>query len=108
MVKPRQNDYSRRIRPPVISRLDRRLLDILCDPVSKTPLKLLSRQQLDVLNHAIRGNTVLSTDGRTVADEVTAGLITIDGKVIYRIDDGIPVLLADEGIGTTQLQDFPA
>jgi uncharacterized protein YbaR (Trm112 family) len=88
--------------------LDRRLLDILCDPVSKTPLKLLNRQQLDALNQAIRANAILATDGRSVADEVTAGLITIDGKVIYRIDDGIPVLLADEGIGTTQLQDFPA
>ena len=76
--------------------------------VSKTPLKLLNRQQLDALNQAIRANAILATDGRSVADEVTAGLITIDGKVIYRIDDGIPVLLADEGIGTTQLQDFPA
>ena len=108
MVKPHQNGYSRRIRPPVISCLDRRLLDILCDPVSKSPLKLLSRQQLDVLNRAIRENSLLATDGRAVSDEMTSGLITIDGKVIYRIADGIPILLADEGIGTTQLHDFPA
>jgi hypothetical protein len=28
--------------------------------------------------------------------------------VIYRVEDGIPVMLPEEGIGTTQLTDFPA
>ena len=87
--------------------MDKRLLDILCDPVSKTPLKLLSKTQLEILNAAIHEKSVQTTDGRSVSDEVTSGLITIDGKVIYRIDDGIPVLLADEGIGTAQFRDFP-
>ena len=88
--------------------MDRRLLDILCDPLSKTPLKLLSKPQLDALNQAIRAAAIQTTDGRGVTDEMTSGLITTDGKVIYRIVDGIPVLLADEGIGTTQLSGFPA
>jgi uncharacterized protein YbaR (Trm112 family) len=87
--------------------MDKRLLDILCDPLSKTPLKLLSKAQLDVLNRAIQANEIQTTDGRPVSGEVNSGLVTIDGKVIYRIDDGIPVLLADEGIGTAQLRDFP-
>jgi len=34
-------------------------------------------------------------------------LITDDARVIYRIEDDIPVLLPEEGIGTTQFQDFP-
>ena len=42
-----------------------------------------------------------------MAAEIDAGLVTIDGKVVYRIEDGIPVLLADEGIGTAQLHGFP-
>jgi len=87
--------------------MDKRLLDILCDPLSKTPLKLLSKAQLETLNEAIRSKAVQTTDGRSLSDELTSGLITIDGKVVYRIDDGIPVLLADEGIGTAQLRDFP-
>jgi uncharacterized protein YbaR (Trm112 family) len=87
--------------------MDRRLLDILCDPVSKTPLKPLSRAQLDSINLASRDSAVQSTDGRAVTSELAAGLIGTDGKVVYRIEDGIPVLLADEGIGTTQLRDFP-
>ena len=34
------------------------------------------------------------------------GLITEDGKVIYPVQDNIPVLLEEKGIGTTQFQDF--
>jgi uncharacterized protein YbaR (Trm112 family) len=33
-------------------------------------------------------------------------LITEDAKVIYPVRDGIPVLLEEQGIGTTQFQDF--
>lgn len=87
--------------------MDKRLLDILCDPVSKVPLKLLSKAQLENLNVAIRGGELQTTAGRPVAEELRDGLISTDGRVVYRIEDGIPILLADEGIGTTQLRDFP-
>jgi len=87
--------------------MDKRLLDILCDPVTRTPLKLMSKLQVEALNRAIRAQQVQTTAGKAIAEELGAGLITTDGKVVYRIDDGIPVLLADEAIGTTQLHDFP-
>jgi uncharacterized protein YbaR (Trm112 family) len=88
--------------------MDKRLLDILCDPVTKTPVKPLSRTQLDTLNREIARDAVKTTAGTRVEAALKAGLITVDGKVIYRIEDDIPVMLADEGIGTTQLHDFPA
>ena len=88
--------------------MDKRLLDILCCPVSKTPVKLLGRNQLDVLNREIAQHAVRTVAGADVQGELTAGLITVDGKVIYRIEDDIPVMLADEGIGTLQLSGFPA
>lgn len=88
--------------------MDKRLLDILCCPVSKTPVKLLSRAQLDALNREIAQNAVQTVAGNVVGGELKAGLITTDGKVIYRIDDDIPVMLADEGIGTTQFSAFPS
>ena len=87
--------------------MDKRLLDILCDPVSKTPLKPLSRSQLEAINLGVRNNAVQFTSGRPVAQELAAGLISTAGKVVYRIDDGMPILLADEAIGTTQFQNFP-
>jgi uncharacterized protein YbaR (Trm112 family) len=88
--------------------MDKRLLDILCDPVSKTPVRLLSRQELDALNTAIADGKVDSVAGVTVRERMVEGLITTDRKVIYRVDDGIPVMLPEEGIGTLQLADFPA
>jgi uncharacterized protein YbaR (Trm112 family) len=87
--------------------MDKRLLDILCCPVSKSPVRLLSRAQLEVINAAIRGGTVETVAGAAVGTALAAGLVTEDGKVIYRIEDDIPVMLADEAIGTTQLTAFP-
>ena len=88
--------------------MDKRLLDILCCPVSKTPLRLLSKRELDVLNEAIAANAVDSVAGSPVRNRVEEGLVTIDRKVIYRVEDGIPVMLPEEGIGTTQLVNFPS
>jgi len=87
--------------------MDKRLLDILCCPVSKTPVKLLGRNQLDALNREIAENAVKTVSGIEVHHGLSAGLITLDGKLIYRIDDDIPVMLADEAIGTLQLSAFP-
>jgi uncharacterized protein YbaR (Trm112 family) len=88
--------------------MDRRLLDILCDPVSKSPVRPLNKAQLEALNLAIQGGSILTTAGIAVAAPLQAGLVTTDGKVIYRVEDDIPVMLADEAIGTTQLNGFPA
>ncbi|MGH8165201.1 MAG: Trm112 family protein [Rhodanobacteraceae bacterium] len=87
--------------------MDKRLLDILCDPVSKTPLRRLSAAELDALNRAVGNGAVDKVNGEKIVAPLAAGLITMDGKVIYRIEDDIPVMLADEGIGTTQLNEFP-
>ena len=86
--------------------MDKRLLDILCCPISKSPLRLLQRNELQQVNQAIAADSVETVAGTRVNDILVAGLITADGKVIYRIDDDIPVLLPEEGIGTIQLKDF--
>jgi uncharacterized protein len=87
--------------------MDKRLLDILCCPVSKTPLRPLNSSELNALNKAIDAGQVLTVAGAAVQARLGEGLITVDQKVIYRIEDGIPVMLPEEGIGTTQLNDFP-
>ena len=87
--------------------IDPRLLEILCCPVSKVPVLKLGRNQLAVLNSAIAKGGVRTVSGAEVKDKLDEGLITQDGKVVYRIDDSIPLMLPDEGIGTTQFQDFP-
>ena len=86
--------------------MDKRLLDILCDPVSKTPLRMLGTNELAALNRAVEAGTLDTVAGEKVKAPLQAGLITVDGKVVYRIEDDIPVMLPDEGIGTVQLTDF--
>lgn len=87
--------------------IDRKLLDIICCPVSKVPLVPLSAKQIAALNKEISAGAALNVDAQVVSGLLNAGLLTTDGKIIYRIEDGIPVLLPEEGIATVQFQDFP-
>ena len=87
--------------------IDRRLLDILCDPVTKSPLRLLSTAELEAFNRAIASGDVKTDGGTALGAAATAGLITRDGRTIYRIEDDIPVMLADEAVATVRITDFP-
>lgn len=87
--------------------MDRKLLDILCCPVTKQPLALLNRDELAALNRAIGNGGVERADGSRQTEPLAEALITRDHKSLYRIEDGIPVLLADEAIATTAIPDFP-
>lgn len=82
--------------------VDGKLLEILCCPVSKSPLTVLSQDKLDKLNAAIAAGDALYVGGEKVEDKLQEGLITADGKVIYSVQDDIPVLLEENGIGTAQ------
>lgn len=86
--------------------MDKKLLDILCDPVTKVPVKPLSGDRLDKLNRAIEAGEVKYVSGEAVERTLDAGLITEDDKVVYRVDDDIPVMLEDRGIGTQQFENF--
>lgn len=87
--------------------VDKRLLEILCCPVSKTPVVPASKAQLAALNTAIAAGAALNVAGGKLEGAIGEALITTDGKVLYRVEDGIPVMLPEEGIGTTQFNDFP-
>ena len=86
--------------------IEGKLLEILCCPVSKTPLTRLPTSRLKTLNEAITAGTVQYVSGETVEDPLREALITEDSKVIYPVIDDIPILLEEKGIGTTQFQNF--
>lgn len=87
--------------------MDRRLLDILCCPATRQPLAPLASRELAAINDAIRAGSLRRADGGLLSDVLSAGLLTRDRKLVYRIEDGIPVLLAEEAISTSQVTDFP-
>lgn len=86
--------------------LDKRLLEILCCPQSKQPVQLLSSRQLSALNRAQAAGELRLADGSAVAAPLSGGLVTADGKTVYRIDDGIPVMLIDQAIDVRALDGF--
>ena len=87
--------------------MDRKLLDILVCPTTRQPLQLLEAAGLEALNRGIAVSGVLRADGSAQREPLREALLTRDRKTIYRVDDGIPVLLAEEAIGTAQVGDFP-
>ncbi len=88
--------------------MDRKLLDLLCCPTTRQPLAVLDDRGLDALNRAIATGQVKRADDTVQVDPLREALVTRDRKTIYRVEDGIPVLLAEEAIATAQAGDFPA
>ena len=88
--------------------MDRKLLDLLVCPTTRQPLALLDSRGLQVANGAIAGGGVVRADGTPQSEALREALVTRDRKTLYRVDDGIPVLLAEEAIATAQIEGFPS
>jgi uncharacterized protein YbaR (Trm112 family) len=86
--------------------IKKELLDILCCPVTKQPVEMLADDKLTRLNDLIARGEIKNIDGSKVESKIDEALITTDGKTIYRIDDGIPVMLVDLGIPTDQVPNW--
>ncbi|KAF1016380.1 MAG: hypothetical protein GAK31_01878 [Stenotrophomonas maltophilia] len=87
--------------------MDRKLLDLLVSPDTRQPLSLLDAAGLEALNRAIGAGAVNKADGNPLAQPLREALVTRDRKQLFRVEDGIPVLLAEEAIPTAQISDFP-
>ena len=83
--------------------MDKRLLTILRCPVSHKGLSLLKKDKLASVNAAIEAGNLFNHEGAPVLKPLHEALVTDDGKRVYPVDDGIPVLLEDESISMEQL-----
>ena len=81
------------------------LLEILCCPETKEPLKLVAPETLAKINERIAAGKVQYENGETVTEALEEALITVDEQRIYAIKDSIPVMLVEESIPTAQLGD---
>ena len=73
--------------------MDKRLLSILCCPVTHKGLTLAGAEQLKRVNAAIAEGKVQNIDGAVLDTALGEALVTDDGKRLYAVNDGIPVLL---------------
>jgi uncharacterized protein YbaR (Trm112 family) len=83
--------------------MDKRLLTILRCPVTYMELSLARSTTLKEVNAAIDAGKLSNRDGRVLDRRLDEALISDDGKVMYPVANGIPVLLEGESINMEQL-----
>ena len=86
--------------------VDPKLLEILVCPITKVSVRTLGKPKLAALNRAIAEGGVRHMDGAVVEAPLDEALVTGDGRTVYRVDDGIPIMLEDLAIPTEQLADW--
>jgi len=74
------------------------LLEILVCPETKQPIALASADVLARINAEIDAGRLRNRGGETVKTRISEGLVREDGRILYPVDDGIPVMLIDESI----------
>jgi len=78
--------------------VDPALLATLICPETRTRLHLADEALIARLNRESAAGDLKNRAGRLVEDPLEGGLIREDGKFLYPILDGIPVMLVDESI----------
>lgn len=86
--------------------LSKEMLEILCCPVTKVPVKMLSEGKLKLVNELIGKRAVKDVEGNPVEEPLSEAVITEDKQTIYRIDDDIPVMLVSSGIPGDQIENL--
>ena len=84
--------------------MNEKILKLICCPSSKKQLKILDEESLNNLNHAISAGLIKNNQGKILKDEIEQALITEDYELAYIVRDDIPVLLENESIKMSQLE----
>jgi len=79
------------------------LLKIVVCPRDRQPLARAEEALMARLNQAIALGRVENLGGDRLGRPLDGGFVRADGKLLYPIVGGIPVLLADEAIALDQL-----
>ncbi|NLB62530.1 MAG: hypothetical protein GX801_00290 [Fibrobacter sp.] len=78
--------------------IDEKLLEMLCCPLDKQPLRFANEEELVLLNKKIELGALVNKTGEKIANTLKNALVTEDGLRFYPVIEGIPVLLVYESI----------
>ena len=77
------------------------LLEILCCPENRQPVRPAPEALVESLNRAIRDGRLKSAAGGEL-EALHGGLVREDGKFLYPIRNGIPIMLIEERIAVPE------
>lgn len=78
--------------------IDDQLLDILCCPETRQPVARAEASILQPLNTEIEAGRLRNRGGDKVGKPIEEGLLREDGRILYIVDDSIPIMLIGESI----------
>jgi uncharacterized protein len=79
------------------------LIHLLCCPEDRSKLTAADDDLVKRVNAAIREGRLVNRAGTQFEQPLDGGLVRADGRVMYPVIDGIPVLLQGDGISLDQL-----
>lgn len=74
------------------------LLDILVCPETRQPVTSADDDTLAAVNSKIEAGSLRNRGGDPVTERIEEGLVREDGRILYVVDDSIPVMLIEESI----------
>lgn len=78
--------------------ISQQLVEILACPEDKSPVHLADQGLIESLNAKISRGELKTREGELVLDLLEEGLVREDGKVLYPVREGIPIMLLGEAI----------
>jgi uncharacterized protein len=78
--------------------INEELLKILVCPETRQPVAVAGTELIARLNGEFESGQLRNRGGEAVSAAIQEGLIREDGKILYPVEDGIPVMLIEESI----------
>ncbi len=85
--------------------INNQLLKILRCPQDHSALSQAAEELVERTNRGIAAEQVVNLAGQMVTTTIDGGLVRASGDLMYLVVDGIPVMLPDEAIALSQLDE---
>lgn len=83
--------------------MKKKILSMLCCPITHSPLSKITEKKLIALNSAIDEGLIIDRDQNIIKINISDALVNEEGIILYPIEKGIPVLLENRSISLKQL-----